>query len=95
MSYSGVESNHRIYVEEFSDENSKKTIYTHPVVVFSMNDVDFLDSQYKLRKFIDYVSLMEDNWQEVYEKHRREDRIKIDFDSFNESMNKKCNSDEV
>ena len=95
MSYCGVKSNHRIYVEIFRDEQSKNAIETYPVVVFSMHNVRFGDSQYKLRKFIDYVSPSLDNWHKIYEKHHKEERIKIDFDGFESSMKKKSASAEL
>lgn len=95
MSYNGIESNQRVYVQPFSSLESKNNITTHPVVVLTMTDVGFLDSHYKLRKFIDYVVPQTANWKEIYKKHHVENRIKITLSDFEKSMTKKSETKEV
>ena len=95
MSYSGIKPNHRIYVKPFSNDNEKDGIYTHPVVMFTLTAPRKFDSRFKLRKFIDYVSPQTENWLVVYNKHHSDNRIKVSFEDFEDSMREKCKSNDI
>lgn len=96
MSYNGINPNHRIFVKPFSNDNEKNDIHTHPVVMITLTAPRrILDSRFKLRKFIDYVSPQTANWKNVYDKNLPENRIKVPFKDFEDSMKEKCKSDEI
>ena len=68
----------RIYVRILSVEE-KKTITRYPVLVFNIVDnPNKDDAEYKLRKFVGYVT--SNRWSEIYDKFN--DRIKISEQAF-------------
>lgn len=74
-----------IYVRPFSEEE-KSAISTYPVLVFTIiNKQHSDDADYKLRKFVGYIT--NDNWEEVYNTYKQ--RIHVSKDIFIEQCSKK------
>lgn len=71
-----------IYARRYEDDESKVSIEDHPVLVLKITKASFYDSQYKLRKFVDYGSLNNTDieWETVFE--RNTDRIKMGKEDF-------------
>lgn len=81
MSDFGIRDGQEVYVRPYSADE-KLTINTYPIIAFEIINPVFLDSRYKLRKFVSYIDLSSVNWEEVYEakKNRiRPDVSKHDF----------------
>ena len=84
----GVMSNQVILVQPLLNEEDKKTIKTHPVLMLHIDKASKIQSQYKLRKFIAYVEPESCDWDEVYKAN--EDRVnKVSENTFVESMKRK------
>ena len=66
MSSFGVRSGQRVFVE-LLNSNMKNSITTHPMLMFSIIGTSKWQSQYKLRKFIDYVEIGVTDWGMVYD----------------------------
>lgn len=75
MSDFGIRDGQEVYVRPYSADE-KLMIRTYPIIAFDIIKPVFLDSRYKLRKFVCYIDLSSVDWEEVYE--RKKDRIKPD-----------------
>ena len=71
-----------IYAHRISSEAEKRNIQDHPVLIFRITNAKIYDSQYKLRKFVDYGNLenSDKDWDHVYEKNAQ--RIKLNREDF-------------
>lgn len=71
-----------IYAQYIESDDEKNHIPDHPVLVFSISNAGILDSQYKLRKFVDYgyLGYGNDEWGTVFD--RNSERIKIERQAF-------------
>ena len=77
----GIKSNQQVLVKPYT-ENEKSNISTYPVLVLTISKQIF-DSDYKLRKFVGYVSNIEQSeefWASIYDKYAT--RIKISKNTF-------------
>lgn len=75
-----------VFVESFRTIDEKRTIQTHPVLVFNITKSN-IQSKYKLRKFVTYTKIVDTDWNEVYANNR--ERIKISREAFvKECVNK-------
>lgn len=70
-----------IYAKRISEEEKRK-ITDYPVLVFQITNAKFYDSQFKLRKFVNYgkIDNAEVEWAAIYDKDRN--RIKINKEDF-------------
>lgn len=85
----GVKSGQRIFVQKLNDNTSKDTIQTHPMLMLSIIDASKWQSQYKLRKFINYIEKNTDDWGAVYDANRNFIES-MSRDAFIETMLKKA-----
>jgi hypothetical protein len=69
MSDYGIHTNSFVYAEPMTDDKTKNSITTHPVVVFNIVDGSKIQSQYELGKFVCYVdNIANADWGAVYDK---------------------------
>ncbi len=71
-----------IYAMPISTDADKRIIQDHPVLIFRITNAKIFDSQYKLRKFVDYGNLgySDAQWDDVFEKNAQ--RIKLRREDF-------------
>ncbi len=87
-----IKNGQQVLVSPYNTEEQKKSINSFPVLVFHITDRNRFDSKYKLRKFLCYVTNIENTaWEEIFTQYK--DRIKVSKDSFIDNCIKKSSKE--
>lgn len=71
---------HTVYIAKYKTAKDKQDITTYPVLVLRLYTL-WLNSHYKLRKFVCYISDIEhEDWKQIYEKNR--EHIRLSYEDF-------------
>ena len=88
----GIQSGNRVLVKKFAHENEKSQISEFPVLVFIITGFkSLIQSRYKLRKFVAYVTLdhnSEEKWGSIYDVYQ--ERIKVSKQEFIDMCTRKA-----
>lgn len=83
MEHCGIKNGQYVFVSSLS-EIQRESINTYPVLVFRITGFwNIFDSQFKLRKFVAYISDIEStNWETIYEDFRSRIKQEVPMEVF-------------
>lgn len=80
MKDSQIFDGNTVYIAKYKTTNDKQDITTYPVLVLRLYTL-WLNSHYKLRKFVCYIPDIEhENWKQIYENNH--EHIKLSYEDF-------------
>lgn len=80
MKDSNIYDGRTVYIAKYETAEDKQKISTYPVLVLRLYTL-WLNSHYKLRKFVCYISDIEhENWKQIYKNNR--EHIQLSYEDF-------------